>query len=55
MKPVEDRAPKSKREATLVEEVSPGFDLPFAKRTRVAIWPSTLGQAVGGPNPYLNS
>lgn len=46
--------PKAKSEMTFVEEMWLRFMFPLAKWTKAGIRPSTLGQAVGGPNLVLN-
>jgi hypothetical protein len=46
-------APNADDEAAMDEEVVDRFRVLFAKRTKPTIWPPSLGQPVGRPNPSL--
>ena len=50
---LDDQSPKSKRVPTLEEEVCPRFMFPLAKWANATVWPTTLLQTIGCPNPIL--
>lgn len=51
--PIFDLGPDLNGESALEEEVCRGLGHPIAERAVSAIWPSTLGEAVGRPYPVL--
>lgn len=49
------QVPKAEGKVALEEEMHPEFLYSFAKAAKTTIWPTSLGQPIGGPNPILDS